>query len=273
MKLKIGISPCPNDTFIFDAIYNNTIDCWPYEFEFVFEDVETLNKMAEQHEIDILKLSYAQYFNVMNDYIMLQSGSALGYGVGPLLIAKNKIDLETIETKKIAIPGKHTTALFLLQYAFPLASNQIEYNFAQIEQAVIDEEVDTGVIIHENRFTYAKKGLQKLMDLGEYWETKTNLPIPLGGIAIKRSLDSTIQTHINELIQMSILFSQSNLPEISDFVRCHAQEMDVDVIIQHINLYVNDNTLQIDTKGIEAVEHMANILNRTSSLNLFIEQV
>jgi 1,4-dihydroxy-6-naphthoate synthase len=271
MKLKIGISPCPNDTFIFDAIYNNTVDCWPYEFEFIFEDVETLNKMAEQHEIDILKLSYAQYFNVANHYVMLQSGSALGYGVGPLLIAKNKIDLGEIDTKKIAIPGKLTTAQFLLQFAFPSVSNQIEYNFAKIEQAVIDDEVDAGVIIHENRFTYEKKGLYKLMDLGEYWESKTNLPIPLGGIAIKRSIDTNIQTHINELIQMSILFAQSNLPEISDFVKCHAQEMEDDVMLQHINLYVNDNTLQIDSKGIEAVQKMAEILKYDSALNLFID--
>jgi 1,4-dihydroxy-6-naphthoate synthase len=187
------------------------------------------------------------------------------------LIAKNKIDLGEINTKKIAIPGKHTTAQFLLQYAFPSASNQIEYNFSTIENAVNDNEVEAGVIIHENRFTYEKKGLYKLMDLGEYWESKTNLPIPLGGIAIKRSIETNIQTHINELIQMSILFAQSNLPEISEFVKCHAQEMDHDVIAQHINLYVNDNTLQIDSKGIEAVQKMAEILKYNSAFNLFID--
>ncbi len=271
MKLTIGISPCPNDTFIFDAIANHHIDSSPFEFEFIFEDVETLNQLANRGEVDIIKLSYAHYFNVMDDYIMLQSGSALGYGVGPVLISKKAIDIKNLNDYSIAIPGIHTTAFFLLNYAFNNIKNCQVLNFAHIEQAIIDEIVDAGVIIHENRFTYIDKGLQKIVDLGEYWESKTGLPIPLGGIAIKRSLPTEIHHQINELIQMSILYSTIKLPMISDFVKCHAQEMNEEVMRKHINLYVNENTIQLDQHGIKAIEKMYELTGIQSDKTLIIK--
>ncbi len=271
MKLKIGISPCPNDTFIFDAIANQLIDISPYEFEFIFEDVETLNQLATKGELDIIKLSYAHYFNVMDQYVMLQSGSALGFGVGPLLISKKPIDISNIEDYSIAIPGLHTTAYFLLKFALKNITNIAVYNFADIEQAVLNKEVDAGVIIHENRFTYEEKGLLKLIDLGEFWETKTKLPIALGGIAIKRSSAKEVQHQINELIQMSILHSKLNLPLISDFVKCHAQEMKEDVMRKHIDLYVNENTIQLNKNGIKAIEKMYSLSGIKSTYSLLLQ--
>ena len=165
MKLNIGISPCPNDTFIFDALYSKTIDTTPFEFEFVFEDVETLNNLALKGQLDIIKLSYANYFNVLEQYVMLRSGGALGTGVGPLLISKETLDLTQMSSYRIAIPGIHTTANFLLSYAFPDPLQKNEVVFSSIEDVVLTNQVDAGVIIHENRFTYQLKGLRKMMDL------------------------------------------------------------------------------------------------------------
>lgn len=269
MKLKIGISPCPNDTYIFDAICNQLIACEPFEFDFIFEDVETLNQMALDGSCDVLKLSYAHYFNVLEEYCMLESGSALGFGVGPLLISKQPIPLNQLSKTTIAIPGQRTTANFLLHFAFPELHNLKSMPFQQIEQVVQNEQVDAGVIIHENRFTYESKGLIKLMDLGEYWEIKTKLPIPLGGIAIRRGLSTEIQKKINNLVQKSISYSRQK-KEISDFVKCHAQEMDEAVMKHHIDLYVNENTMQIDELGIKAVSKMQTLLRPDNTLPLFI---
>lgn len=271
MKLKIGISPCPNDTFIFDGIFNKSIDLAPFEFEFIFEDVQTLNLLASDGQIDIIKLSYAHFFNVLETYQMLRSGSALGFGVGPLLISNKTIKLNKIEFSKIAIPGKFTTANFLLKFAFPNVTHLIEMPFSEIEQAISMHQVDAGVIIHENRFTYQEKGLSLIQDLGTYWETKTHLPIPLGGIAIKRSFDIETKHQINELICQSILNSQSHYPNISNFVANHAQEMEKSVMRKHIDLYVNEYSVDIQEKGIEAVTKMQEILYPNSTYPLFID--
>jgi 1,4-dihydroxy-6-naphthoate synthase len=271
MKLRIGISPCPNDTFIFESIYSKLIDCSPFDFEFIFEDVQTLNELALQNELDIVKISYANYFNVINNYILLRSGGALGKGVGPILIAKEAFDLNLINDKKIAIPGIHTTANFLLQYAFPEIKNVQAFSFSDIENLVIHQQVDAGVIIHENRFTYLQKGLIKLIDLGEYWETQTQLPIPLGGIAIRRNLDVELQYHLNKLIVESIHEANSRLPLLSNFIQTHAQEMSEDVMRQHIQLYVNQYSIDIGEDGLNAVTKMKELLLiNKSNLDLFV---
>ena len=271
MKLKIGISPCPNDTFIFDGVYNKTIDLKGYEFEFILEDVQTLNELALKGEVDILKISYAHYFNVMNDYLLLRCGSALGKGVGPLLIAKSDIPLSEINNKTIAIPGIHTTANFLFSFAFPNGLHKSPMVFSEIENAVINGTKDVGVIIHENRFTYQEKGLCKLMDLGNYWEEKTQLPIPLGGIAIKRNLASSIQQEINTIIYESLMLSRKKYPALGDFIISNAQEMSHDVMKQHIDLYVNEYSLNIGIDGQKAIEKMQSTLGNQSTLPLFIE--
>jgi len=270
VKLNIGISPCPNDTFIFDALYSKTIDTTPFEFEFVFEDVETLNNIALKGQLDIIKLSYANYFNVLEQYVMLRSGGALGTGVGPLLISKETLDLTQMSSYRIAIPGIHTTANFLLSYAFPGPLQKNEVVFSSIEDVVLTNQVDAGVIIHENRFTYQLKGLRKMMDLGAYWEQQTQMPIPLGGIAIKRNLDHSIQTKINQFIQESIRSSRKRYPTLSEFVVSHAQEMSEDVMRQHIDLYVNDYSIDLGEKGKMAVQKMADTIGNHSELPLFI---
>lgn len=271
MKIKIGISPCPNDTFIFEAIYAKKIDVSPFEFEFYFEDVQTLNSMSNAGSLDVIKLSYAQYFNVIDEYVMLKSGGALGKGVGPLLIAKEHFEDRYIRTKKVAIPGRNTTANFLLDFAYPIAIEKINHTFSNIEKAILDQDVDAGVIIHENRFTYQDKGLVLIKDLGQHWEEKTKLPLPLGGIAMKRSIDPEVKKRMNQLIKQSILESRKTYPNIGGFIKYHAQEMKEEVIRQHINLYVNEYSLDIGTVGIMAVIQMQHILDIPSLQPQFIE--
>ena len=207
MKLTLGISPCPNDTFIFDAMVNNKIDMEGMSFELVITDVEKLNKLAFQHALDITKLSYYAYAHVIKDYVLLHAGSALGNNCGPLLISKPGNQESIHERLTIAIPGKYTTANFLLSLAFPRATNKVEMLFSDIENAIMQDKVDAGVIIHENRFTYQDKGLIKIMDLGEYWESQTRLPIPLGGIAMKRNIPSEIARKVNRLLRKSVEYA------------------------------------------------------------------
>lgn len=271
MKYKIGISPCPNDTYIFEAIYSKKIGINNIEFEFVFEDVQTLNQMASKNEIDIVKISYAHYFSVLQNYILFTSGSALGKGVGPLLISKREIEIDNIINCNIAIPGKMTTAYFLLHYCFPFLKNTVEMSFEKIENAILNNVVDAGVIIHENRFTYQQKGLKKIIDLGEYWEQKTNLPIPLGGIAIKRNIDTEIQQSINQLIQQSIEIANENKSVLNNFIKNNAQEMDEIVMKKHINLYVNDYSIHLNEEAKKAIYAMKELLNNDLTLNLFVK--
>jgi 1,4-dihydroxy-6-naphthoate synthase len=196
MKLTLGYSPCPNDTFIFDALVNKKIDTEGLEFDVVLEDVETLNQWAFEEKLDITKLSYPAFFKNLDKYILLNSGAALGKGVGPILISKSEIEDRKSEVEKstIALPGENTTANLLFSFAYPDAKNKSFMRFDKIENTVLSGETELGVIIHENRFTYQQKGLHKVVDLGEYWETKMNTPIPLGGIAIKRSVDKKISS-------------------------------------------------------------------------------
>ena len=256
MKLTLGYSPCPNDTFIFDAMVHGKIDTEGLEFEVVHADVEELNRRAFSAELDITKLSYHAFAHLTADYILLRSGSALGNNCGPLLVAARNIDKTEVENLSIAIPGKFTTANFLLSFAFPEAKNRLEMIFSDIEAAVLENKVDLGVIIHENRFTYFERGLHKVMDLGEHWEKTTGLPIPLGGIVARRGFDKELLQKINRVLRRSLEYAFANPDASRDYVCAHAQEMSYDVMQQHIQLYVNQYSLDLGEKGIAAVENM-----------------
>jgi len=254
-KLRIGFSPCPNDTFIFDALIHGKIDTEGLDFEVHMSDVEELNQMAFRGELDITKLSYHAFLHILEEYVMMDSGSALGNNCGPLLI-KNSGSGNPTETDLIAIPGKYTTANFLLNYAFPELQNKQELLFSDIESAIKNKKVSTGLIIHENRFTYAQRGFEKVKDLGEHWEQSTGMPIPLGGIAIKRNHDKALQQKVQRLIRKSLEFAFENPAESLEFVKQHAQEMDAEVIQKHINLYVNDYSLSLGENGKAAIQKM-----------------
>ena len=249
MKLTLGFSPCPNDTFIFDAMVNGKIDTMGITFDYVMEDVETLNVWAEQGKLDITKLSYNTFIHTVNQYALLHSGSALGEGVGPLLVSKQPLDLSKIDTYKIAIPGFKTTANLLFTLAFPQAKNKTELVFSEIEAAVLRGEYDAGLIIHEGRFTYQQKGLTKLIDMGDWWEKTTHAAIPLGGIVIRRSFDKELCAIVDRIIKESLLYSWKHYPELSPFITNNAQEMEEDVMRKHINLYVNEYTTDLGEKG------------------------
>ena len=252
MKLTLGFSPCPNDTFIFDALVHHKIDTEGLEFEVIFADVEQLNKWAFQRKLDITKLSYNAFTHCVNDYALLDSGSALGNNCGPLLIKKPN----TILTKesKIAIPGKYTTANMLLNIAFPNHQNKVEILFSEIENKVLEGKVDAGLIIHENRFTYEDKGLEKVKDLGEFWEEETGLPIPLGGIVVKRELPLATQQKIDRVLRKSVEYAFANPNSSADYVKFHAQEMEKQVLDAHIALYVNNYSISLGEQGRKAVE-------------------
>ncbi len=252
-KLSIGFSPCPNDTFIFDAMIHQRIDTEGLEFEVLMADVEELNQRAARTDLDITKLSYHAFAYLTNTYQLLNSGSALGNNCGPLLIARENIPLSQVQNLHIAIPGKLTTAHFLLNLAFPRIKQKTEMLFADIERAVLDGKVDAGLIIHENRFTYAEKGLKKLLDLGEFWENSTQMPIPLGGIVIRRAFPDGLKQKVDRVIHRSVEYAWANPTASEAFVAEHAQEMDPEVRQQHIKLYVNQYSADLGAKGRDAV--------------------
>jgi len=254
MTLTLGFSTCPNDTFIFDAAVHNKIDTEGIKFDLVLGDVEELNKKAFKGNIDITKLSYHAYTYVARNYVILNSGSALGNNNGPMLISKKKIYPDEINDLKIAIPGKYTTANLLLGIAFPKAINKIQYIFSDIEEAILDNEVDAGLIIHENRFTYKAKGLHKIIDLGEYWENLTKMPIPLGGIVIHRKHGVEIQKKISNIIKRSIEYAYKNPVSSLKYIKQYAQEMDAKVMKNHIDLYVNNFSLDLGKQGKLAIK-------------------
>lgn len=270
MKLTLGFSPCPNDTFIFDALVNKKIDTEGLEFDIILEDVQTLNQWAIDGKLNITKLSYGVLPLVLDNYIVLNSGSALGKGVGPLLIRNKKVEIRNkkVEDHIIAIPGKNTTAHLLFSLAYPNAKNKIFLRYDEIENFVIEER-GLGVIIHENRFTYADKGLEKIIDLGDYWETKTLNPIPLGGIVVKRNIDSNIQRKVDALIKESIEYAYSKYPELNDYIRNHSQEMSEDVMRKHIDLYVNKHSISLGEDGKKAVIKLLDVYQQTNHSNKY----
>jgi len=253
MKLSLGFSTCPNDTFIFDAMVHKKVDTEGLEFDLVLADVEELNRNAFAGNIDITKLSYHAFAYVANNYKLLTSGSALGYKNGPLLIGKRKIYRDEVFDLKIAIPGKYTTANLLFSIVFPTVKEKKEYLFSDIEMAILDGEVDAGVIIHENRFTFEKKGLKKIIDLGEDWEEKTKNPIPLGGIVIRRKFDLETQRKVNRVLKRSVEFALAHPNSSYGFVKNYAQELNDEVIQKHIGLYVNNFTVDLGETGKNAV--------------------
>ncbi len=265
MELSLGFSPCPNDTFIFDALINKKIDTGGINFSVQLEDVQTLNNMARARQLDISKISYGVLPLVLNEYIVLNSGGALGKGVGPLLIAKNEIADIQKKDFRVAIPGNNTTAHMLFSLAFPYIQRKNFLVFNQIEDAVLDGVTDAGVIIHENRFTYMQRGLVKLMDLGEYWEKTTGVAIPLGGIVMRRELGSELIHKVDELIRQSVEYAYANNHEhLAPYVKEHAQEMSEDVMRQHIDLYVNEYSVALGSRGKAAV---AKLLEVYDSIN------
>jgi 1,4-dihydroxy-6-naphthoate synthase len=276
MKLVIGFSPCPNDTFIFDALVNQKIDTQGIQFVAQLEDVETLNQLALESVLPFTKVSYAVLSNILDHYIVLNSGSALGSGVGPLLIAKNEIPEDEVKNCLIAIPGEHTTAHMLFALAFPGAKNKIFLRYDEIENFVLSADQSSsfnrdkmnvqkaGVIIHENRFTYEKKGLKKIIDLGDFWQDETGSPIPLGGIVGKRTLDPHLLSSVDNLIKQSIQFAYAHYPELTDYIRENSREMEEDVMRKHIDLYVNTYSLALGTEGQNAVSQFL-MLNRQMS--------
>lgn len=269
MELSIAFSPCPNDTFIFDALVHHKIDTEGIQFRVVLEDVETLNEQAIQNTYDITKVSYGAYPALANDYKILNSGSALGRGVGPLLIKKQGDERESMNQLAVALPGKNTTAHFLFSHAYPEVRNKLYMRYDAIAPFVLAEK-GWGVIIHENRFTYEQSGLVKMVDLGNYWEETTGLPIPLGGIVVSRKLDDAMQKKIDRLILKSIEHAYEQYPKLTDFIKCHAQEMSEEVMRSHIELYVNDFSRNLGEEGKAAIIQMLNIWGLDMRTDLFV---
>ena len=272
MTFTIGFSPCPNDTFIFDALVNNKIDTEGLVFETILEDVETLNRWALEGKLEITKLSYGVLPLVLDNYILLNSGSALGRGVGPLLISNKEQGMMNVEGCTIAIPGKNTTAHLLFSLAYPNAKNKIFLRYDEIENFVLENK-GLGVIIHENRFTYQQKGLFKITDLGDYWEQQTGNPIPLGGIVIKRTIDTKLQQQVDRLIKKSIQYAFGNYPQLNDYIRNHSQEMSEDVMRKHIDLYVNDYSIDLGEMGKNAVKKIIAVYNEVNGLQRKAENI
>lgn len=256
MKLQLGFSPCPNDTFIFHAMVNNKIDLEGLSFDFVIEDVAELNRKAFEGALDVTKISYHALGHLIEKYVLLHTGSALGNNCGPLVISKDYYELLDLPSKRVAIPGRYTTANFLLDFACPGVRHKEEMLFSEIEDAILEGKVDAGVIIHENRFTYSEKGLYEVADLGAYWEKTTNFPIPLGGIAIKRSIDPDVQRKVNRIMGKSVQYAFTHSKEAIAYAKQYAQTMKESVMRQHIALYVNYFTMNLGMEGREAIEHM-----------------
>ncbi len=260
-EFEIGFSPCPNDTFIFDALVNHKIDTKGYTFKVHLQDVQTLNEWAIAGKLPFSKISYGVWPLVKNKYALLNSGGALGKGVGPLLVYKEDKTLPDgrpdASTMRVAIPGVNTTAHLLFSLAFPNVSNKEFLVFNEIENAVLNGKVDAGVIIHENRFTYADKGLTKWLDLGTYFEETFNAPIPLGGIIARNDVHANEMAIVDDLIKQSVQYAFANsYDNLPDYVKCHSQEMSEQVMRQHIDLYVNDFTIDMGDTGRKAIAQL-----------------
>ncbi len=253
VRLSLGISPCPNDTFIFDALVNGRLDTGGLELEVVHEDVQTLNRWALAGRLDVTKVSYGVLPEVSGEYALLESGGALGHGVGPLLVARPGVAFDPARSS-VAIPGEQTTAHLLFSLVHPGAAGKRFMVFSEIEGAVARGEVDAGVIIHEGRFTYAARGLVPLLDLGQAWEARTGAPIPLGGIVARRSLGAVTLRRLDGLVRASLEAARAGGGALSPYVKRHAQELEEAVMRQHIDLYVNEHSLALGAGGRRAVE-------------------
>lgn len=254
MELTLGYSPCPNDTFIFYGLAKNRIDTGGLRFREVLEDVETLNRMALRAELDVTKVSFHALGFLRKEYLLLRSGGALGKGCGPLVVSRTERTMEDLRGRTIAIPGRLTTAFLLMQLYDPSLKARVRIMpFHLIINAVQKGEVDAGLIIHESRFTYQEAGLCSVLDLGAWWEEKTGLPIPLGGIIARRSLGTELIVSISDCIRRSLDYSVRNPAEPRSYIKQHAQELDDAVIEQHIGLYVNEYSRDLGADGMRAV--------------------
>lgn len=259
MKLRLGFSPCPNDTFIFEALVNKRIDTAGIDYDWFLADVEELNHMALEGSVDITKMSYHAYAFAAANYLLLDSGGALGRGNGPLLISRRKIFPDEVNNLNIAIPGKYTTANLLFSIAWPEAQNKREYLFSDIPEAVLSGKADAGLIIHETRFTYQSMGLKKIVDLGRYWEEFSGLPIPLGAIVVNRNLSEIIALKVNDTIKRSIEYAWRNPASSEAFIKENAREVKEGVINDHIGLYVNNFSLSLGKEGHTAIEKLFSV--------------
>jgi 1,4-dihydroxy-6-naphthoate synthase len=257
MQISLAYSPCPNDTYIFEAIANHKV-AQDIQYSISLADVQELNMSALDNKFDVSKISFATYPLIAADYQILDAGSALGFNCGPMLIAKENYtpDDQQINRLNIGIPGKLTTANLLLSIAYPHAIQKKEMLFSDIEDAILNNKIDAGLIIHENRFTYESKGLKKIIDLGEYWQENFHFPIPLGCIVVKRSLPEIVKKNINEQIKQSILYAKTDIQSAMPYIRENAQEMNEDVMMQHIKLYVNDFSLSLGEVGKSAINFL-----------------
>lgn len=273
MKLTLGFSPCPNDTFIFDAMVHGRIDTEGLEFDYFLADVEELNRKAFEGRVHITKMSYHAYAYAAENYLILDSGSALGWKNGPLLISKKELGHNDIDNLRIAIPGKYTTANLLFSIAWPDARDKKEYLFSDIEEALLNDEVDAGLIIHETRFTYQKRGLRKIADMGEYWEKLTGMPIPLGTIVINRSVPHDVALKVNRILKRSLDFAYRDSVASYDFVAGNAREMDRDVMNSHIKLYVNEFTADLGIQGRAAISRLFTIAREKDVIPVMPEKI
>lgn len=253
-QLTLGYSPCPNDTFIFYGLIHGQISYPGTRFLERLEDVETLNKLALAGELDLTKVSYHALGHLREEYCLLRSGGALGRGCGPLVIAKRAIGMKQLRGKRIAIPGQLTTANLLLQLYGEGYDNLLILPFHEIMAAVCSGKADAGVIIHESRFTYQQQGLHKVLDLGQWWEEDSGCPIPLGGILAKRSLGAERIKRIDTALRASVEFAFANPQQPQDYIKQHAQELEDEVVRSHIELYVNDFSVNLGDEGIQAIE-------------------
>lgn len=256
MKLTLGFSPCPNDTFIFEAMVHNRIDTEGLEFDWFLADVEELNRGAIEGRVDITKMSFHAYAHAAARYLVLDAGSALGRNNGPLVVSKHTLRPEELDDALIAIPGRYTTANLLFSIFWPAATRKREYLFSDIPGAVLSGEADAGLIIHETRFTYQGMGLKKVADTGERWEKLTGLPIPLGGIVVNREVDGVTAAKVNRAVRRSIEYARASPGESADFVRKHAMETDAVVTREHIDLFVNSFSLSLGQEGRAAIERL-----------------
>jgi len=253
-KLSLAYSTCPNDTYIFYALAHGKINTGDLSFDIMLNDVEHLNQEARKGKVDISKLSFAAIGHLTETYGLLRSGAALGRGCGPLIVVRKGTDLNGIKSGRIAVPGLWTTANLLLGLFLNRTPNAFPLSFDKIMPSVISGAYDYGVIIHEGRFTYKNYGLDCLVDLGEWWESETSLPIPLGGIAIRRNISQKIIRQVESQIRRSIEFAHLTPSLTNSYVKTHAQELSDDVIHQHIDLYVNEFSFDIGQEGEAAIE-------------------
>ena len=254
--LTLGYSPCPNDTFIFHALSQGRIDTSPYRFDVTLEDVDALNRKARVGALDVSKVSANAVSRILDHYWLLRSGGALGRGCGPLVVARQKLSPEQLRAGRMAIPGRLTTAYLLLRLNGMHEGPVLEMPFDRIMPAVAAGEAEAGRIIHEGRFTYGSHGLTAVLDLGEWWEARTGLPLPLGVIAIKRSLGAQTAGDVESIIRQSLLHARSNPDEARPYICEHAQEMEPSVIERHIETFVNDFSISMGKEGEESVRYL-----------------